>query len=119
MKNVLFGLCAFSALCNPVPIAEAAVTAYTDETEFLNALTTLGYTPLHEGFEDDSVWGSVRSPQTAASIANLGVTWTANNVNSEVTTGQGPALGGSWGFFTLPHGDFGNGIGDGRFHFRP
>ncbi len=47
------------------------------------------------------------------SITHLGVQWTANNAGSGVTTGSGPARSGSYGFFTLPHGDPGNNINDG------
>ena len=38
-----------SALAEPV--------VYLDETAFLDALDGLGYTPVHEGFEDDATWG--------------------------------------------------------------
>lgn len=95
-----------------------ARTAYTDEAAFLSDLAALGITPVHEGFEDDAAWGTVRSTisggtHTAPSIISLGVTWTANNALSQVTTGPGPALTGMWGFFTLPHGDYTAGIPDG------
>lgn len=90
---------------------------FTNESAFLNTLIALGYAPHHEGFEDDNAWGAVRSlvndPNTAPSVTNLGITWTANNANSEVTTGNGPVRTGEWGFYTLPHGDPFNGINDG------
>lgn len=90
---------------------------FTNETAFLNTVVALGYAPYHEGFEDDNAWGSVRSlvndPNTASSITHLGLTWTANNVNSEITTGNGPVRTGEWGFYALPHGDPVNGINDG------
>ena len=90
--------------------ASADIFVFNDESSYLNTLTLLGYQSVHEGFEDDVAWGSVRTTIsggtfTAPSITNLGVTWTANNSNSQVTTGQGPALTGDWGFFTLPHGN--------------
>ena len=86
---------------------------FTDETEFLNTIASLGYTSHHEGFEDDNAWGIARSPITAPGVTSLGLTWTANNVNSQVTTGSGPVRTGLWGFYTLPHGDPYNGINDG------
>lgn len=95
-----------------------ARTAYTSEAAFLSDLAALGITVAHEGFEDDAAWGAVRSTvaggtHTAPSITNLGVTWTANNPVSQVTTGPGPARTGSWGFFTLPHGNPASGMPDG------
>ena len=41
--------------------AAAQVTKYTDEAAYLAALATLGYSTFQEGFENDAVWGSVRS----------------------------------------------------------
>ncbi|MBC8231591.1 hypothetical protein H8E77_18735 [bacterium] len=101
-----------------VELSYAAVFTYTNEVRYLNALAAFGYSSFQEGFEDDAIWGSVRTtipggPQTAKSITSLGITWTANNDNGEVTTGNGPARRGQWGFFCLPHGDFPNGITDG------
>ena len=73
-------------------------------------ITSLGFHSVYESFEDDAAWGSVRSSisggqHTAPSISNQGITWTANNSISEVTTGVGAALSGEWGFYTLPHGN--------------
>ncbi len=107
---------ALALLLGTAGLAHGALTVYTSETEFLNDLSLLGYEIVQEGFEDDAAWGSVRTttvPHTAASITNLGVTWTANNPNGGVTTGNGPAHTGEWGFFCLPHGDYPNGIRDG------
>jgi len=86
--------------------------AYTDETAFLIALANQGYIPVAEGFEDDAAWGSVRT-QTAPSVANLGITWSSSSANNDITTGTGPARTGTWGFYSLPHGDYANGITDG------
>ncbi len=68
----------------------AAPTAYTDETEFHNALALLGYTATHEGFEDDTAWGGVRSFitsgfKTAPSISNLGTTTTASTYRDRLS----------------------------------
>jgi len=85
--------------------------AYLDEGEYLADLAVLGLVPVAEGFENNAAWGDVRTtvvggPMTAPSVTRLGVTWTANNPDGEVTTGSGPALHGQWGFFTLPHGSY-------------
>ncbi|MEW6535417.1 MAG: PEP-CTERM sorting domain-containing protein [Candidatus Auribacterota bacterium] len=97
----------------------AAIHVYTEESDYLNALQNMGYASVSEGFEDDTAWGGVRSvfpnQSTAPTVTSQWVTWQANNANSEVTTGAGAALNGNWGFYTLPHGDFANGIGDGFF----
>jgi len=96
----------------------AGPTPYLDEGAFLADLAAMGFTPIHEGFEDDAAWGSVRSTIsggffTAPNISSLGLTWSASAPISGVTTGPGPARTGMWGFFALPHGDPVNGIGDG------
>ena len=90
-------------------------SVYLDEATFLNALNLLSASTFEESFEDDAAWGSVRSSvsggnATAVSVTSQGVVWTANNDNSEVTTGSGPARTGSYGFFTLPHGDYATGV---------
>lgn len=95
--------------------ASGQVTAYTDEALFLADVAAMGWCVDVEGFEDDTAWGAARSPATALQVTNLGLTWLPNNPNSEVTTGPGAARSGLWGFYELPHGDFGNGTGDGWF----
>ncbi len=87
------------------------VTIFTDQGLFLDALAAMNHTSYREEFEDDNVWGEVRTTvsdgqQTSPSIKNLGITWTANNEFGEVTTGEGPVRRGKWGFFTLPHGSY-------------
>jgi hypothetical protein len=89
---------------------------YLDEDAYRADLAALGFAEIGEGFEDDAAWGGVRTTivggeYTAPSITHLGVTWTANNPDSGVTTGNGPARSGSWGFFTLPHGSYLTGTG--------
>lgn len=91
-----------------------AITTYTNQFAFLNALSALGHTIFLEGFEDDMVWGDVRTTisggqHTAPEHFNQGITWTANNLDSEITTGDGPPWRGQWGFFTLPHGSYATG----------
>jgi hypothetical protein len=89
---------------------------YTNEPNFLNALTLFGYTAFQEGFEDDAAWGSVRNSTTAPTISNLGINWFSNDVTGDITTGSGPARTGQWGFYALPHNPYGDGfIGTGNF----
>lgn len=92
---------AASALAEPV--------AYLDETAFLDALGGLGYTSVHEGFEDDATWGEVRGlAQAAPAVSSQGLTWTSNNLTSNITTGEGPARTGQYGFYSYPHGSYAN-----------
>jgi len=92
---------AASALAEPV--------AYLDETTFLDVLDGLGYVPVHEGFEDDATWGGVRGlAQAAPAVSSQGLTWTSNNLTSNITTGEGPARTGLYGFFSYPHGSYAN-----------
>jgi PKD repeat protein len=95
-------------LCGP---AFAAPTAYVDEAEFHNALALMGYTATHEGFEDDTAWGSVRSSivggfHFAPSISSLGMTWTSNYLAGGITTGEGPVRSGKYGFYSYLHGSY-------------
>ncbi len=106
------------ALLASATIAHAQIIGYTEEAAFINALSAQGFTPVYESFEDDAAWGAVRSTipggsQTAASVSHLGITWVSSSSNNEVTTSSGAARTGNWGFYSLPHGDYGNGIGDG------
>lgn len=105
----------YVAVCPP---AGAEPIPYLDEAAFLADLAAMNLDSIVESFEDDGAWGTVRSTIsggtfTAPLITNLGVTWSASAPISEVTTGPGPARTGMWGFFTLPHGDPVNGVGDG------
>lgn len=98
--------------------ARAQVMTFTDEAAFLAALAAQSIPTVHEGFEDNAIWGGVRSSivggaHTAPSIHGQGVTWIPSTPNSEITTGTGPALGGLYGFYQFPHGDPVNGINDG------
>ena len=86
----------------------AVPVAYTDQAAFLSALTGMGLTYFHEGFEVDAVWGLTRSPNTATSIVNLGINWTSNNLSSGLTTSSGAAHTGNWGVYSSPHGSYTN-----------
>jgi uncharacterized protein (TIGR03437 family) len=85
-------------------------TPYTDEAAYLAAVANLGSTTIQEGFENALVWGSVRSPGTAASVATNGIIWTSNHLNAatasdSISTSAAAARTGSWGLFSQPHGD--------------
>jgi hypothetical protein len=105
-----------TAFSNPAAVEVAvigvpALSAFRDETAFLNAVAALGLDPTTEGFEDDEAWGEVRSTivggnHTAPHIDSMGVRWTGNNPASEVTTSDGPPHTGVWGFYELPHGSY-------------
>lgn len=81
---------------------EAAYLAKAAELGFSN------FRELHESFEDDSVWGSARSPDTAPSVTSLGVEWRTNHPGppalNEITTGSGAAQTGQWGVYDPDHG---------------
>lgn len=93
----------------PTTYSNAALVAYIDEAAFLIDLAVLG-SVVHEGFEG-SAWDGVRSSIvggnfTAPSVSNLGVTWISNNPTGDVTTSNGAARTGAWGFYALPHGSY-------------
>ncbi len=97
-----------------VGLSDAVPMAYTNETEYMTALSTMGYVWVRESFEDDDAWGAVRSSIvggnfTAVSTTNFSVRWSANNDTSKITTGTGPARTGLWGFYALPHGSYSTG----------
>lgn len=91
--------------------SRAALVTYLDEGDYLAASAAMGLDAVEESFEDDIVWGTVRTTisggvMTAPSITSQGVTWASNNTVSNVTTSNGAAVTGSWGFYSIPHGDF-------------
>jgi bacillopeptidase F len=79
------------------------VTAFTDETLFLAALS--GADTVQEGFEDGGAWSATRSPDAAPAVTSQGVTWTSNHPDNQVSTSGGSARTGDWGFYSNPHGD--------------
>lgn len=95
-------------------LLQAEVSTYNDETAYRVALLQLGYTTVFEGFEDDSVWGALRTTivggaMTAPSVTSQGVTWRHNfpaSPGNQITTGSGAARTGDYGFFALPHGNY-------------
>jgi hypothetical protein len=89
-----------------------------NETAFLAKAAELGHPILEEGFEDDAIWGAVRSPNTSLSVRSQGVAWRANDFDPthtdppappappphQLTTGSGAANTGSWGAYDPQHG---------------
>ena len=89
--------------------APAEVTKYTDEDTYRTALAAGGYSAFEEGFENDAVWGSVRSSvlgtNSAPNISSMGITWASNHTaTNDITTGSGAAKTGNWGIFDPDHG---------------
>ena len=88
------------------------------ESAFLAKAAALGHPSFAEGFEDDAVWGAVRSPNSALTVSSGGVEWRANDFDpthtdppqpsppppNEITTGPGAARSGLWGIFDREHG---------------
>jgi hypothetical protein len=78
------------------------------EAPVLEKLSELGYSSFQEGFENDAIWGSIRSPDTAPSVVSQGIRWQTNHpdppASNEITTGSGPARTGLWGVFDPDHG---------------
>jgi hypothetical protein len=90
-------------------------TGFTDEAAFLAAVAALGMDVTVESYDDDAVWGGVRSTIaggsfSAPSVTSLGIRWTSNNPWSAVTTSHGAAQTGDWGFYSLPHGSYTTGV---------
>lgn len=105
-----------SALIIAASSAAGAPTTFLGRAAFLAHAQANGWSTEHEGFESDAVWGAVRSSatmgfHTAPSVTNLGCEWRSPNPNGGVTTSEGAARSGQWGFFAYPH--FVLGISDG------
>ena len=106
-------LAALLAISSFIPTATAVPVAYTDESAFLSDLSTLGNPVAHEGFEG-AAWDGVRSTISGGflvsnSITNLGLTWTSNFPDGDITTSNGAARTGDWGVFSYPHGSYATG----------
>jgi len=85
---------------------------------FLAKAAALGHPSFFEGFEDDAVWGSARSPISALAVSSRGFEWRANDFDpthvdppqppppppNQITTGSGAARSGQWGIFDPMHG---------------
>ncbi len=79
-----------------------------DENAFLAEIQALGYSTFQEGFEDDAVWGHVRSPQSAPSVVSQGIEWRSNHpeppASNPISTTSGPPHSGLWAIYDPNHG---------------
>jgi hypothetical protein len=107
MRNLL--LC-IAALVFPVSIINGAAVVYTDEELYLGDLEALGYTVIHESFEDGVVWAesrnSVSVPGGSPVSVSKGIVWTSNYLQNNIATGTvgGSAPDGAFAIYSLPHG---------------
>jgi bacillopeptidase F len=79
------------------------VTVFTDETLFNAAVS--GSDTVEEGFENGGTWGASRSPGAVPTVTSRGVSWTSNHADNGISTSNGAARSGAWGFYSNPHGD--------------
>ncbi|RMH15067.1 MAG: hypothetical protein D6698_11690, partial [Gammaproteobacteria bacterium] len=88
--------------------AHSAITLYTDEASYLAALNAMGVTVVTEGFENNAIWspsrGSVINPGRASIIRYQGLVWQANMQGNGVGTDNYSSQGGSFRFYSNPHG---------------
>jgi len=96
MKKILISI----VLLTVNSVAHSA-TVYLDEAEYLTALS--GYSTIYESFENDAVW--VRSPQLTNTTNSQGLTWKSNYTNSTTGTLGGSVVDGTYGFYSIPHGN--------------
>jgi VCBS repeat-containing protein len=79
-----------------------------DETAFNTLVQSLGYSTAQEGFEDDAIWGHIRTPNSAMSVISHGVEWRSNHPDppamNPITTSTGPPHSGQWGVYDANHG---------------
>jgi len=89
----------------------AEPVVYTSESQFRTDLATLGYSIIHESFEDDVVWADSRNsivePGSTPSVTSQGVVWTSNYPQNDIATGDvgGSAPDGAYAIYSLPHGN--------------
>ena len=107
MRNGLIGfafIVYFSGITQAVPVV------YTDEAMYLADLAALGFSPLHESFENDTVWAesrnSISSPGSTPFVISQTIVWTSNYPQSNIATGTvgGSAPDGAFAIYSLPHG---------------
>jgi hypothetical protein len=106
MKNILIG----TALLVLAGVTNAAPIVYTDEALYLADLAALGYSAIHESFEDGAVWADSRnaisSPGSTPAVTSHGIVWTSNYPQNNIATGTvgGSAPDGAFAIYSLPHG---------------
>ena len=106
MKNILLG----AILLFLTGITNAAPVVYTNEALYRADLAALGYSIIHESFEDDIVWAdsrnSITDPGSTPSVVSQGIVWTSNYNSNNIATGDvgGSAPDGMFAIYSLPHG---------------
>ena len=106
MKQLLIGLSllAMTSSVYSVPVV------YTNKSEFLSDLASLGISTKSEGFENDTVWAdsrnSISAPGNTPSVISKGIVWTSNYAQNNIATGDvgGSAPGGTYAIYSIPHG---------------
>jgi hypothetical protein len=107
MKNILIGTALILFLAG---ITYAAPVVYTNESLFLADVETIGYSTIHESFENNSVWAdshnSISGPGSTLTVTSQGIVWTSNYPQYNIATGTvgGSAPDGTFAIYSLPHG---------------
>ncbi len=103
-----------SAMCTSIAFvsfsANAVPVVYTNEALFLADLAALGYSVIHESFEDETVWtdsrNTIANPGSTPSVISQGIVWTSNYAGNNIATGDvgGTAPDGLFAIYSIPHG---------------
>lgn len=103
-QGIMYWLAGTFCLWLTTASLQAETLTYTVENEYITALTNIGYTSFNEGFEDNAVWGGVRSPSQLPTVTSQGVVWAANHAGNVISTSNGAAVTGDWGVYDPDHG---------------
>ena len=83
-------------LLMPLQTSAMSATIYTDQANFLAALSEGSYVVIHESFEDETIWAdsrnSISSPGSTSAVTSQGILWTSNYSQNNIATGT---VGGS------------------------
>jgi hypothetical protein len=77
---------------------------------YLADLAALGYSTIHESFEDGTVWADSRNsisiPGSTPAVTSQGIVWTSNYPQNNIATSTvgGSAPDGTFAIYSLPHG---------------
>lgn len=91
-------------------ITHAAPIVYNNEALYLADLTALGYSAIHESFEDNTMWAnsrnSISSPGSTPTVTSQGIVWTSNYLQNNIATGDvgGSAPDGVFAIYKLQPG---------------
>jgi hypothetical protein len=79
-----------------------------NENAYLAMAVYWGFNWFEESFEDDAVWGSVRTPFALPDVSSGGIRWQSNHpdppASNLITTSTGAARTGTWGVYDSRHG---------------